>query len=391
MLMLTLVSLAAAGFIILVAILPMRCRWWWKIIPAALAVAVALYFKMIRVLGGPLPFAPDLPGWFLLLTSWIYMTMMAYFIGLAVLQLIRWLIVWPMPAWRKIPKETRRSRWNSIHLILLGLVAILCATGEYNAMKLPRVKHVTLQLPVREPLRIALLADLHADVLKKQDFMRGVVEITNAQHPDLVAIVGDFTDGTVERNGESLKPLQELQAPLGVYGVPGNHEYFSGYEPWRTFLNSLGVRMLNNEHETLAKHGVVLAGVTDPAAKLYDMEPPNARKALSSIPADAETIILLAHQPQLVKQAEPLGVTLQLSGHTHGGLTPGLAEITAAYNNGFVNGLYRTGNMWLYVSPGSSLWSGTPLRLGVPAEITIITITPAPAQTEHSPDPAHER
>lgn len=387
MIMLTLISLAAAVIIIVLAVLPLHCKWWWKAAISAAALAVALYFRIMRLLGGPLPFAPDLPGWFILLASWLYMTLMAYFIGLVALTALRVLMRWSLPFWRDLAKEKRRSYCNRAHLALLVAVALLCTAGEYNALQEPVVKYVTLQLPVRKPVSIALLSDLHADALKDSRFMRRIVELTNEQQPDIVAITGDFTDGSVERNRAAFTPLRELQAPLGVYGAPGNHEYYSGYDEWNSYLSSLGIRMLNNEREILSEQGIVLAGITDPAAKVFDKEQPNIRKALEGIPEDTRAIILLAHQPKLAEQAEPMGVSLQLSGHTHGGLTPGLAEITAAYNSGFVSGLYRTGRMWLYVSPGTSLWSGLPLRLGVPAEITIIRIiglTPSEQQTTNN-------
>ena len=86
--------------------------------------------------------------------------------------------------------------------------------------------------------------------------------------------------------------------------------------------------------------------------------------------------MLLCHQPQLAHLAAQSGVALQLSGHTHGGHAPGIRQLIAAFNKGLVQGLYRVGNTLLYVSNGTSLWSGFPLRLFTPAEITLIQLMP---------------
>ena len=67
---------------------------------------------------------------------------------------------------------------------------------------------------------------------------------------------------------------------------------------------------------------------------------------------------------------------LQLSGHTHGGHAPGVKQLIACFNDGLVQGLYRRGDMQVYVSNGTSLWSGFPLRLFTPAEITLIHLQP---------------
>ena len=84
-------------------------------------------------------------------------------------------------------------------------------------------------------------------------------------------------------------------------------------------------------------------------------------------------MILLAHQPLGARALE--GVDLQLSGHTHGGLYLLIQPIIAYFNDGFVDGLYQANDRaQIYVSPGTGLWTGMALRLGVPSEITEITL-----------------
>ncbi len=175
--------------------------------------------------------------------------------------------------------------------------------------------------------------------------------------------------------------VAELRAPLGVYGVIGNHDYPSGYQAWLRFLRSCGIRMLVNEHAPLGD-ALTMAGVNDPMAEWNHEEAPNLPKALAGAPAD-RPVVLLAHEPVFADTAaKDKRVALQLSGHTHGGLFPGLSVLVARYNGGYVKGLYRVGSMPLYVSPGTSLWAGMPVRLFCPAEITLITLRPRPGRAK---------
>jgi hypothetical protein len=90
-------------------------------------------------------------------------------------------------------------------------------------------------------------------------------------------------------------------------------------------------------------------------------------------------VILLDHQPSDARHAAELGVALQLSGHTHGGLILGIDRLAARANSGFVSGRYDVDGMTLYVNNGTALWPGFALRLGRPSELTRITLRPAGA------------
>ncbi len=88
-------------------------------------------------------------------------------------------------------------------------------------------------------------------------------------------------------------------------------------------------------------------------------------------------MILLNHQPGEARQAAALGVALQLSGHTHGGLILGIDRVAARANSGFVSGPYDVDGMMLYVNNGTALWPGFAVRLGRPSELTRITLRQA--------------
>lgn len=378
---LSLISLVASLYIYWRAVHPLHCRRIWKALLALLILCSALFFPALRIIGGPLAFGPDIPSALLLTYAWLYMVCMAYFLILLGVSIIHTLLVRWLPAWKALLPERQKTLRNRLNFILLAVSALLVSLGEHNALTPPIIKQITIPLPIAKPLRIALLTDLHVDAVKHRDFMRHIVALTNEQHPDIVLLAGDFVDGSVEQRGADMEPLKELRAP--AYAVLGNHEYYSGYETWAPYLASLGLRVLHNEHAYLEGAQLTIAGVTDPAARAFGYEEPNVQKAIAGAPAE-RPILLLAHQPKLIHQAENQGIALQLSGHTHGGLMPGLSHITAGYNSGYVNGLYRTpAGTLLYVSPGTSLWSGIPLRIGTASEITLITLHPAPQTQPH--------
>ena len=141
---------------------------------------------------------------------------------------------------------------------------------------------------------------------------------------------------------------------------------------------ALGFHWLENEHEIIEKSGQRLAivGITDPMAKRYDRQEPALNQALRGIPQDA-TIILLSHQVKQSNIYAQFPIDLQLSGHTHGGQIWGLHWLAQRLNNGFVKGLYRLGEMQLYINRGTSLWFGFPIRLGIESEISLITLKQA--------------
>ena len=130
--------------------------------------------------------------------------------------------------------------------------------------------------------------------------------------------------------------------------------------------------MLLNEHRNIPG-GLVLGGIPDSTALNFSLPGPDIEKTFSG---SSESLrILLSHRPS--SQGIPAsGISLQLSGHTHGGLLFFLSPLISMYNSGYVNGLYRlsTGGA-LYVSPGTGLWNGFSCRLGIPPEITHIVLS----------------
>ncbi len=225
--------------------------------------------------------------------------------------------------------------------------------------------------------RIVQLSDVHVGPTIGRRFIEDLVARTNALEPDLVAITGDLVDGSVAELGAFVEPLRDLRARHGVYFVTGNHEYFSGADAWIEHLRGLGVTVLRNERVELEQGGerIDLAGVDDPTGRNFAPgHGPDLARALAGRDP-ARPVILLAHQPRGADAAARHGVSLQLSGHTHGGqIFP--FNLLVGLQQPFVGGLHRQGDMMIYVSVGTGYW-GPPMRLGVPAEITEITLQPA--------------
>ena len=359
------------------AILPLRLKWGWKALLAVLLAVAAFKFHLLHLFGGPMFFSPVLPEGVLLAAAWLFSVLFLFFFLLLAADVIRLLYLLVLFCLRKKKTERFRIIGNRVNLALLAFAAVLATVGMAGGTGVPRVKEETISvnhLPDgADGLTVAVLADLHVDGITRADRIRKIVERTNALNPDIVIIAGDFVDGTVPVHGDDLRPLADLKARYGVFGVPGNHEYYSGYEEWMEFLPTLGIRMLHNEHVQTCGGAVVLAGVTDPVAGIMGKEEPDIRKALAGAP-EKGVRILAAHQPRLAPEAAEHGVDLQVSGHTHGGMIAGIDRLVARFNEGFVSGLYTVGGMKLYVSNGAGIWNGFPIRIGVPSEIVLIRL-----------------
>jgi predicted MPP superfamily phosphohydrolase len=255
----------------------------------------------------------------------------------------------------------------------LAAVALRAARGP---IAVKRVEVTLARLPLAHSgLRIVQVTDLHVGSTIGAAFVEEVVRRTNALAPDLVAVTGDLVDGSVADLAEAVAPLAQLRARHGVYFVTGNHEYFSGAEPWLAELGRLGIRVLRNERVAIGDGDETfdLAGVDDRSAERFGGPPAAEAMARALGGRDpARELVLLAHQPRSFVEAARYGVGLQLSGHTHGGQVWPFGAVVRL-TQPFLAGLHRSGDSQIYVSRGTGYW-GPPMRLGSPAEITEIVL-----------------
>ncbi len=335
-------------------------------------MAATLHYPVISRFWGSMA-SPEVPRVLLLALGTGLMTVLL----LAVLLLVRDVIavLFTMINLKALRRRVLDRRW----LPALGAVALLLAAiGVREAVRVPEVRRIEITIPGLpagfDGYRIAHVTDLHMSRLLQGPWVAKVVERVNALGADAVMLSGDLVDGEVEWRAADYPPLAALSAADGVFASPGNHEYYSGYERWKTVFEGLGIRMLENTHALIERDGdrLVVAGVADRAAS-QEHPPPDLAAALAGRPEDA-SVVLLDHRPGNARENSRHGVALQLSGHTHGGHAWGLERLVARFNNGFVSGLYPVDGMQLYVGNGAGLWPGFALRLGPRSEIAEITL-----------------
>jgi len=312
--------------------------------------------------------------------AWIGLLFLGLFSSLLVLTVLRDLVL--LAVWLFDLAAPARLPMQPVRIGSAGAVPVLglaiTALGFLNARRIAPAVKVDIALDdlpdALQGLRIAQLSDIHVGPTIKAPYLRRIVQAVNALQPDVIAITGDLVDGPVAELKAHVAPLAELRARHGVFFVTGNHEYYSGVEPWLRELGTLGIRVLMNEHVLVRHRGatLVLAGIPDYSAGRYaHAHQPDPVAALRGAPAHAPRV-LLAHQPRSAPGAQAAGFDLQLSGHTHGGqFLPW--NFFVPLQQPYTAGLHRVGRMWLYVSRGTGYW-GPPKRFGAPSEITLLQL-----------------
>ena len=263
--------------------------------------------------------------------------------------------------------------------LILAAIA-LTLWGLFQANRTPRIHRVDVSVPgLAAPFdgyKVALISDLHIGPTIKRGFVERVVREVNGLDADLSVLPGDVADGVPSDLTLDTAPLAEVRAKDGLLYATGNHEYYWNAQAWVVEMARLGWKPLLNSNVVLEKGGakLIVAGVTDPTAfRVQPDQAPNFRKALEGAPEGAPAL-WLAHQPTAAIEAEPIRGGLMLSGHTHGGQWFPWSLVIHLVQP-YVKGLYRRGNLALYVTPGTGYW-GPPNRWGVPSEVTLLVLHP---------------
>lgn len=235
-----------------------------------------------------------------------------------------------------------------------------------------RLKHLP---PPLHGLRVAQISDVHMGWIVRGPRLARIVDLVNAQHPDLILITGDLVDEQALHMEDMVEPLRRLTAKYGAYAVTGNHEYFAGVERAQAFIEQAGVTLLRNRWVTVAD-GLQLIGRDDPVgSRLTGAAAPALAEIMRGIDP-AKPSILLYHTPDTtLAELQARGIGLQLSGHTHKGqLWPFNYIVKLVYKTCY--GRFTAGDTTVYVSRGTGTW-GPPLRVLARPEITLITLMPA--------------
>jgi len=265
--------------------------------------------------------------------------------------------------------------------VLLVVVAILLL--GYVGSKRLVVRHVDVDVPNLPPsfegLRIAQLSDLHIGPHTSRRFIERVVAATRALSPDLVAVTGDLIDDRSEDVAVYARTIGALDAPHGVYIIPGNHDVYAGWDEVENALRAADVgTVLVNESYVLRRDAdsITLVGTGDPAGGHRGVArvAPDIERAMSNVEPDA-TVVAFAHNPALWPSLAQRGVALTLSGHTHWGqfAFPTLGWSLASPFLEHAMGAHHEHDSVLYISPGTGYW-GIPFRLGANPEVTLVTL-----------------
>ncbi|MGB6275691.1 MAG: metallophosphoesterase [Rhodococcus sp. (in: high G+C Gram-positive bacteria)] len=278
---------------------------------------------------------------------------------------------------RRRDSSSARLRVSRIGSAAVALVSVVAVGYGLVEAATPRVTNTDValdRLPAEfDGVRVALVSDLHAGPSRGADFVRKVVDSINAQNPDVVLLDGDLIDGTVPLVGADLAPLRDLAAPLGVFAVSGNHEFYAGDGgEWLDLWSTLGIDVLRNARTTLTRGdaAIDLAGINDATAPApYE---PDLGAALEGIDPD-RFVLLMAHQPLQAVEASDFGVDMQVSGHTHGGQIWPIRYLVPLQQPS-VEGLDTIDNTTLYTTRGAGAW-GPPVRVAAPPEIAMLELT----------------
>jgi predicted MPP superfamily phosphohydrolase len=229
-------------------------------------------------------------------------------------------------------------------------------------------------LPERfEGFRIVQVSDVHHGQLVPIDEVRRVVELANSARADMVALTGDYTTSLRRYIGPCAEALAGLRAPEGVWAVLGNHDHNTDGPLTRQALARRGIEVLTNENTTLRRGADVLqlAGTDD-----WGWGKADFARAVRGLDVSRPTV-MLSHEPMALDVPETRGVSLILSGHTHGGqVSLPVVGAPAAYvwkHLKYLRGMYEDEGTQLYVSRGTGM-IGVPVRIGARPEVAVLRL-----------------
>jgi len=246
------------------------------------------------------------------------------------------------------------------------LIFILILIGSIHAKN---VKVVSYDINIPKQARdfnIVMLSDTHINQTKSSDYVEKMVSDINSLHPDIVLFAGDiFDDRDVNSLKEKKEILKGIKATDGVYGVLGNHEYYSNnLSEILEIYKEANINILIDEVAELET--IYIVGRDD----IYKKRK-NLNELLQAVNKE-KPIILLDHQPVSLEEAKDNGVNLQLSGHTHKGqFFPNQLITAKIYEVDY--GYLDKDSLQVIVTSGYGTW-GPPVRIGTQSEIIDINI-----------------
>jgi predicted MPP superfamily phosphohydrolase len=253
---------------------------------------------------------------------------------------------------------------------IIAIVALLILWGQYNFKNI-KIEKLDININKKanvETLKIVVASDLHLGYSVNKNHLIKIVDLINSLKPDIILLAGDIIDSNSKpvREQNMRNEFLQLQAPLGVYGIIGNHECYGDMTNSVNYLKSAEIIMLQDSL-VLLDNDIYIVGRNDRTIK--------NRKKLNELLQNIDKqkpVILLDHQPFNLNQAQENGVDLQLSGHTHGGQIFPFTLITqAVYEK--QHGYLQKNDTHYYITSGAGGW-GPKMRIGSQSEIVEITL-----------------
>lgn len=275
---------------------------------------------------------------------------------------------------------SRRSFLKAAAFAGIGSAASIGGSAGYGYWVEPKwiqVERVTVEcmgLPEAfDGIRIAQISDLHADTYITPKNVGEAMTLINSLKPDLFVVTGDYVTRESGYIFPIVEELEQSDAALGCFAVPGNHDHLAGIGDIAEAFHRSKIALLRNQSQPIEQDGarIWLAGVDDVFCRKQ-----NLGKALKNIP-EGEMVVLLVHEPDYADAVAANGrVTLQLSGHSHGGQIriplygalrlPPLGEK-------YPWGLNRVGQMQVYTNRGLGMMDYA-VRVNCRPEITLLTL-----------------
>ncbi|MDR3321343.1 MAG: metallophosphoesterase [Synergistaceae bacterium] len=351
-------------------------------IASAVFLIFALSFPASRLLSGILP-SPVSD--FLSVMGYLYLGPMIYGFLLTLAADFLRILNYQMTITPNPPPYTLSGREGVITLIV-ALSLVISLAGAVNTM-FPAPVDIDVEWDgpsYRGSVSIALVSDIHLGKLVGPGHLRRIAELINSRSPDIVLIAGDSIDSSEwlrmqGRRSAAASILASLEPRLGVWAIPGNHDYYAGIEESVHFLEDCGVRVLRDEWAAPGGE-LILIGRDDLSVTMYGRS--DGRRSLREITAEAARtwgvrnlpVVVLDHQPFNLDEAAESGADLQLSGHTHRGqIFPVNFIVAAIYEKHY--GQYAKDGTRYYITSGAGTW-GPPMRTIGRPEVVFINLHP---------------
>lgn len=265
----------------------------------------------------------------------------------------------------------KRKGKFQIGIGVLVFFAFIFIYGSYNAWN-TTVRNYEVFIDNKsdmKELKVLLVSDIHIGEKIGTNNLLQMVDIVKEQNPDIVLMAGDIINNDIEPylTHKIEEIMNEIKAPLGVYAVPGNHDYYEkNVDSLANELEKSGIHFLQDE--VINVNGLFyIVGRKD-----FTEED---RKQISELVANldqSKPIIMLDHQPRELGAAQKSGVDIIVSGHTHRGqLFPANFITDSLFENDW--GYLQKGQLHSFTSSGLGLW-GPELRIGSQSEVMVIDV-----------------